>query len=743
MKVVSNEQLLLKIEELEGRLDESEQLIEAIKGGEVDAFAVNLENRSEVYTLQSGDYAYRVLIEQFGEGALNVTEEGLIIYTNTYFYELINLPYEKVVGSLIGDFIHPDSKKYFSRLFKKALRGKVKAEINLKIKNKTIPVYISMTSLQPKLATVGIIITDLSEQKENEMTLARYQENLEKANDALSNKNRDLEQRILNDFSDSFGGYKTGGNFFNAMTQELSDKTHLDYVFIGELVEREDQSFAINTFAMSAFGKTAGNIQYILREGPCEQVLSGEAYSYPGNCKALFPNNPTLVKFNVEGYIGYPLFDIHGKPIGLIAAMHQNPIAEPNYVQSLLRIAAKRAEMELERLRNEKMLAIKNQELLTINKQLSETQHFLNNILESINHGVLSYIAIREGGKIIDFEIRYVNDIALEQINLPIEQVIGKRYLTVFPIAKKHGLFDRIVRVLNTQTSETHEINSPHFPHRWFMVQYVPLDDGVTATFVEITDQKNQARILEEKNRELERSNTELASFSYIASHDLQEPIRKIQTFSNRILESASSTFSPETNNYFQRIVAASKRMQNLISALLNYSRINSSESQFSTVDLNIILEDVKTNLEEIFEDKHVVVEASVLPTLHVIPHQINQLFLNIIANAIKYKKPDIDPIIKINARILPANELADDDLVLFEPYWKISISDNGIGFEQQYANRIFELFQRLHGKSEYEGTGIGLAICKKIVQNHNGIIKAISEPGVGSVFSIYLPVQN
>jgi PAS domain S-box-containing protein len=151
MESTSNEQLLRRIEELENRLEESEQLIEAIKAGEVDAFAIGSTEETEIYTLQSGDYAYRILIEQFGEGAINVTEEGLIVYTNAHFFELLQMPYEKVIGTFIFDFIYSDSQENFKQTFEQALRGKAKGEFNLIVNDTIIPVYLSLTSLQPRL----------------------------------------------------------------------------------------------------------------------------------------------------------------------------------------------------------------------------------------------------------------------------------------------------------------------------------------------------------------------------------------------------------------------------------------------------------------------------------------------------------------------------------------------------------------------------------------------------------------
>ncbi|HSZ34425.1 MAG TPA: histidine kinase dimerization/phospho-acceptor domain-containing protein, partial [Puia sp.] len=193
MQPESREELLLKIEILENRLAESEQLIEAIKAGEVDAFAVNTEDVPEIYTLQSGDYAYRLLIEEFGEGAVNLSEEGLIVYTNTYFFELLQLKYENVIGKFIFDFIHPDSLFHFKSLFEKAVAGKSKGEINLQVGEIIIPVYVSLTSLQPKLPTVGMIITDQTAVKEHEAIVIRYQKDLENKNVELAQSNLELD----------------------------------------------------------------------------------------------------------------------------------------------------------------------------------------------------------------------------------------------------------------------------------------------------------------------------------------------------------------------------------------------------------------------------------------------------------------------------------------------------------------------------------------------------------------------
>ena len=413
--------MALQIEELENRLAEAEYLIDAIKAGEVDAFAIMNNDNHEVYTLQSGDYAYRILIEKFSEGAVNLTEDGLIVYSNSYFCNFLGLSYEEVIGSNILDYIADNSKNTFSKLFQKATIDNAKGEINLIIGGRLTPVYVSLTSLQPYLPTIGMITTDLTEKKE----------------------------------------------------------------------------------------------------------------------------------------------------------------------------------MELERIEHVKLLAA--------------------------------------------------------------------------------------------------------------------------------------------KNLELQNQNAELASFSYIASHDLQEPLRKIQAFTSRILDKESEAFSDSARDYFSRIVEAASRMQKLLEALLNYSRTNTTEIVLKPTDLNAVLKDVKTDLKDEIESNNVVIESEHLPTLNIFPLQFHQLFSNIIANAIKYRRPDIAPRIEITKELVPASKVGVEAVDGMD-YWEITFHDNGIGFEPEYRKKIFDLFQRLHGREEYEGTGIGLAICKKIVHNHQGFIRAEGTPGQGSSFHLFIP---
>ncbi|WP_162128323.1 CHASE3 domain-containing protein [Flavobacterium phycosphaerae] len=258
-------------------------------------------------------------------------------------------------------------------------------------------------------------------------------------------------------------------------------------------------------------------------------------------------------------------------------------------------------------------------------------------------------------------------------------------------------------------------------------------------TTSDVTDEVLASLSLEQQNIELEASNKELLAFNYVASHDLQEPLRKIQTFISRLSEKESEHLTDNGKEYITRIHASVDRMRILIDDLLQYSRANKTEKIFEKVNLNDLLENAKFDLAQSIEEKNATIKSDTLPTMTVIPFQIQQLFINLIGNSLKYSREKVKPKIKITYQKVSAFEEALIPKNTKDKFCKITFEDNGIGFEQEYAEKIFILFNRLHNKNEYAGTGIGLAICKKIVENHRGYIFAEGKPNKGAVFTIYL----
>jgi PAS domain S-box-containing protein len=253
---------------------------------------------------------------------------------------------------------------------------------------------------------------------------------------------------------------------------------------------------------------------------------------------------------------------------------------------------------------------------------------------------------------------------------------------------------------------------------------------------------KRSAAQLDLKNKTLERLNTELSSFTYIASHDLKEPLRKIKTFTSRIRD---VDFSREkSEDYLAKIELSAQKMQRLIENLLSYSQITNDESSFEKVDLNEVLQSAKSDLEILIAEKNAKITAGRLPAISGIQFQLQQLFLNLISNSLKFSKEGVRPEVKITARVIKGPDVPSmDSKNGSHKYHHLSFADNGIGFGSENADKIFEAFQRLNVKGAIGGTGIGLAIVKKVVENHNGIVSAEGNPGKGAVFNVYIPIEG
>jgi PAS domain S-box-containing protein len=258
-------------------------------------------------------------------------------------------------------------------------------------------------------------------------------------------------------------------------------------------------------------------------------------------------------------------------------------------------------------------------------------------------------------------------------------------------------------------------------------------------SMMDVTEHKNAENQLQLFNEKLQQSNRELQDFAYVASHDLQEPLRKVQAFADRLSSKYAAALDGGGLDYLERMRGAAERMQKLIQDLLTFSRVSTKAQPFVAVNLDQITREVLSDLEVSIEQAGAAVEVSELPMLQADPLQMRQLMQNLIGNALKFRLPDRQPVIKIfgrHAKTINRGRMRTDA-------WEISVSDNGIGFEEKYLDRIFTVFQRLHGRTEYEGSGVGLAVCRKIAERHNGRITAKSKPGEGATFTVTLPINQ
>jgi PAS domain S-box-containing protein len=276
------------------------------------------------------------------------------------------------------------------------------------------------------------------------------------------------------------------------------------------------------------------------------------------------------------------------------------------------------------------------------------------------------------------------------------------------------------------------------------------LEEGVSLSVIvtDLTSLKQSQEKLKENNNQLaesnhalELSNHDLQQFASVASHDLQEPLRKIQMFSELLKARAADKLTPESQKYLSKITVSADRMKRLVLDILSYSKLSSKKLYIEKVDLNVLIKELLEDLELIFAEKKAVITVDPLPVLSVNRGQIRQVFQNIISNAIKFSREDVPPVIHVSGKII-ANKAFDSEESPNGAYCLITIADNGIGFESRYLDNIFVLFERLHSKDVYEGTGIGLAISKKIIEKHNGLITAKSVSGKGSTFLFILPLD-
>jgi PAS domain S-box-containing protein len=398
--------------------------------------------------------------------------------------------------------------------------------------------------------------------------------------------------------------------------------------------------------------------------------------------------------------------------------------------------------------------AAANAQLARENAELARERDLLRMVIDNLPDFI--YAKDKDGRFILN-NTAHASDLGAKSPS----EMKGKTDFDFFPPDLAQQFFDDEQKIIKTGTpvinQEQYKASpgNPNGEKHWSVSSKVIWRDesGMVLGTVGITRDINDLKMaqmalraseqrLRESTEQLQRSNRELQDFAYVASHDLQEPLRKIIVFGERLKEKAADRLEPENLDYLQRMQKAASRMQTLINDLLSFSRVTTKAQPLVKVDLARIAREVVDDLEARIEMTKGRVELGQLPTIDAEPLQMRQLIQNLIGNALKFRLPDLPPVVKLDAKIysgvLPqAHDSTPRQLC------ELTVSDNGIGFDEKYLDRIFNVFQRLHTRNEYEGTGMGLAIARKIVLYHGGAITAKSAPGQGATFIVVLPVTH
>ncbi len=368
-------------------------------------------------------------------------------------------------------------------------------------------------------------------------------------------------------------------------------------------------------------------------------------------------------------------------------------------------------------------------------------------VVDSSQAGVFTGSPVMdETGTIVDFRFTLVNKALAAFTDQEPDALIGELGSRWFGRYKANGLFEALKSTYETgQKTQFDFFYEGHKYEAWINIVITRLQDEIIGTFTDFSSLKKTQLQLERTVEELQRSNTNLQEFAYAASHDLKEPVRKVRIFSDQLNKSLGDRMTEEERTYFNRMDRASARMSSLIDDLLSFSEVSLSAKTFEEVDMNKLMELVISDLDLEIEEKKAVVRVGDLFVFKAYPRQLQQAFQNLIGNALKYAKPDVPP--KIN---ITCSKVAGDSMSVHVPmealnqsFYCIAVADNGVGFEQQDAEKIFNLFTRLHGAANYKGSGIGLSIVRRVIENHNGYVTANSIPGEGSVFMVYLPAKT
>ena len=683
-------------EELRCKLAEAEDTISAIQSGAVDALVINGPRGNQIFSLEGADYTYRVLVDSMLEGAATISTAYDIAYCNRRLSNMLECPFDKILGKPVTDFIHKDDLNLFKSIIKTmsasanhSCIGEVRL---LKASGKTVPVLLSCNMLDVEGMFACLIFTNLTEIKTVQNELKSMNENLDIL---VQNKTKELQQTNFLLKSEILFRKKAEEDLKQSESRFRTIAESLPvYISIGTL--NDSKILYLNEAYNKAFG---------FKKGEMTGQNAPDLYIDPAERDAMvdvLKKQGSLINYEIQ------VKKADGTPFWISSSVKQITFeGKPAMLGASIDITErKQAEEDLKQTREKLEIALENGNIGVWEWNLVNGESKWDERMEKmfgIDPGSF-------GGTFSDFE-NLVHEEDMPHVQRAINRAVGSNlpYETVFRTRIRDGK----VKYISTKAVVTRDS------------QKKPV--SMSGVCFDVTGMKEGTeKVLLKLNEELLRSNKELQSFAYVASHDLQEPLRMVSSFTQLLQHRYADKLDQNANEFIKYAVDGANRMHELINGLLDYSRIQTKGEQFTFVSMPDVLRIVSKNIEMAIEETKATITSDPLPTVFADKLQMVQVIQNLVGNAVKFSQNN--PIIHLSCKK--------------ENGWYIfSVKDNGIGIELPYYEKIFQIFQRLNTREEFSGTGIGLAICRRIIERHNGKIWVESEPGKGTTFYFTLPV--
>ena len=694
-------QLKKENEELRLQLSEAEELLTAIRNGEVDAIVVKDGEGEKIFSISSSETPYRIIIEEMQEGAVVISADGLILYCNRRFAELVDIPMKQVSATNFTRFVKKHELQEYNQLFKKATNERVTKDLSYKTAAKNIKfLRLSFSPLpQSMLGDICITVFDLTVLKLNEEELLRSQHSLQERTGELNTINERLtasNAAILRMMKDT----EQANERYNLAAKATSDFIWDLDITTGKLTSTGDGFGKLFGYKIDEAENANADWSKLIHPEDVQKVKEKQLNVFSKSNEFYWEDEYRFIKANGQ-YVyvygkGYIIRDKSGAATRMIGAT-QDVTKHKEQVNEITRI-----------------------------------QHNLDSLINNTKDMIWS---ISTDYKIITANKAYSDTIEIftgksaKEGDEAIQEIFGEGLATRWAASYKRALAAEAFSIEET-------FNSHNTGECWHAVtSFSPIINingsitGVACFSKDITELRNayakveeMNKILQNKVKELARSNNELEQFAHVASHDLQEPLRMVTSFVSQLEKKYGGIIDDKGKKYINLAVDGARRMHQIILDLLEFSRAGSTENNLEGVDLNQLIDEIKIIFSKQFEEKNATINAARLPVIYTCKVPVRQVFQNLVNNALKYSRKNTSTQIDITFKE-------------FEKHWQFAVSDNGIGIAGEYFDKIFVIFQRLHNKDEFSGTGIGLAITKKVIENLGGKIWVESEEGKGSTF--------